>query len=108
LAHLNQYLVGFLESGIDGQIIGETNRASTTMAIENMANDGVLRQAINCHLHAVALQTASSAFDMMRVTAVIKVTIVTGGATHDFEVSVERKQRINGGDVVEGIIIIIV
>jgi hypothetical protein len=46
LAHLNQNLEGFLESGIDGQIIGETNRASTSMAIEDTANDGVLRQAI--------------------------------------------------------------
>jgi hypothetical protein len=100
LAHLNQHLEGCLESGIDGQIIGETNPASTTMAIENTANDGVLRQTINCHLHAVALLTASSAFDMMRVTAVIKVTILTGGAAHGFEVSVERTQRINGGDVV--------
>jgi hypothetical protein len=43
LAHLNQHLEGFLESGIDGQIIGETNRASTSMAIEDTANDGVLR-----------------------------------------------------------------
>jgi hypothetical protein len=39
LAHLNQHLEGSLESGIDGQIIGETNPASTTMAIENTAND---------------------------------------------------------------------
>ena len=32
LAQVNQHLEGCLESGIDGQIISETNPASTTIA----------------------------------------------------------------------------
>jgi hypothetical protein len=73
LAQLNQHLEGCLESGIDGQIISETNPASTTIAIENATDDGWLRQAINSHIHDITLLSASSAFDMMHVTAVITV-----------------------------------
>ena len=90
LAQLNQHLEGCLESGIDGQIISETNPASTTIAIENATDDGVLRQAINSHLYAITLMSASSAFDMMRLTAVITVTVGAGSAAHGFEVSGER------------------
>jgi DNA-binding transcriptional regulator YdaS (Cro superfamily) len=90
LAQLNQHLEGCLESGIDGQIISETNPTSTTIAIENATDDGVLRQAINSQLHAITLLSASGAFDMMRVTAVTTVTVGAGIAAHGFEVSEER------------------
>jgi hypothetical protein len=43
LAHLNQHLEGCLEGGVDVQIVGETNPASTTMACEYSTHDWVLR-----------------------------------------------------------------
>jgi hypothetical protein len=100
LAHLNQHLEGRLESGIDVQIVGETNPACTTMAGEYSTHDGVLRQTITHHLEAIPLLTASCAFDVMRAPAVIRVTVVGAGAVLGVEVSKERTQFFNGGDVI--------
>jgi hypothetical protein len=44
--------------------------------------------------------TACCAFDVMRVPALITVTVVGGGAVHGVEVSKERTQFFNGGDVI--------
>ncbi len=89
-AHLNQHLEGCLEGGIDVQILGETNPASITMVGEHATYDGVLRQTITHHLQAIPLLTASCAFDVMGVPAVITITVVGGGAVHGVEVSKER------------------
>jgi hypothetical protein len=90
LAQLNQHFEGGLEFGIEGQIIGETSRASITMAVEHATDDVVLRQTITHHLQAIPLLTASCAFDVMGVPAVITITVVGGGAVHGIEVSKER------------------
>jgi len=62
------------------------------MAGKYSTHDGVLRQTITHHLQPIPLPTASCAFDVMRVPAVITVTatVVGGGAVHDVEVSKER------------------
>jgi hypothetical protein len=70
------------------------------MAGEYLTHDGVLRQTVTHHLQAIPLLTASCAFDVMRVPAVIRVTVVGGGAVHGVEVSKERTQFFNGGDVI--------
>jgi hypothetical protein len=90
LAHLNQHFEGCLEGGIDVQIVGETNPASITMSGEHSTHDGVLRQTTTHHLQAIPLLTSSYAVDVMRVPAVITVTVVGGGAVHGVEVSKER------------------
>jgi hypothetical protein len=60
------------------------------MSGEHSTHDGVLRQTITHHLQAIPMLTASCAFDVMRVPAVITVTVVGGGAVHGVEVSKER------------------
>jgi hypothetical protein len=85
LSHLNQHL----EGGIDFQGLGETNPASITMAGEYSTHDGVLRQTITHHLQATPLLPSSCAFDVMRVPAMITVTVVGVCAVHGFEVSKE-------------------
>ena len=89
LSHLNQHLEGCLEGGIDFQGLGETNPASITMAGEYSTHDGVLRQTITHHLQATPLLPSSCAFDVMRVPAMITVTVVGVCAVHGFEVSKE-------------------
>ena len=92
LTHLNQHLECCLEGGICiyVQVVGGTNPASITMAGKYSTHDGVLRQTITHHLQPIPLPTASCAFDVMRVPAVITVTVVGGGAVHGVEVSKER------------------
>ena len=90
LAHLNQHLVGCLEGDTDVQIVSETNPASITMAGEHATHDGVLRQTITHHLQSIPLLTVGCAIDVMRVPAVITVSVVGGGAVHGVEVSKER------------------
>jgi hypothetical protein len=90
MANLDQHLEGCLESGIDVRIICESNPASTAVEGEYSTPDGVLRQTKTHHLQAIPLLTASCAFDVMRVPAVIRVTVGAGGAVHGPEVSEER------------------
>jgi hypothetical protein len=70
------------------------------MAGKYSTRDEVLRQTTTHHLEAIPLLTASCAFDVMRAPAVIRVTVVGGGAVHGVEVSEERTQFFNGGDVI--------
>jgi hypothetical protein len=86
-ANLDHHLEGCFESGINVRIICESNPASTAVAGEYQTPDGVLRQTKTHHLQAIPLLTASCAFDVMRVPAVIRVTVGAGGAVHGFKVS---------------------
>jgi hypothetical protein len=52
------------------------------MAAAHATHDGVLRQTITHHLQAFPLLTASCAFDVIRVPAVITITVVGGGAVY--------------------------
>ena len=60
------------------------------MAGEDATYDGVLRQTITQHLQDIPLLTDSCTFDVMRVPAVITITVVGCGTVHGFEVSKER------------------
>jgi hypothetical protein len=51
-------------------------------------------------IKVVIITTSCCAFDVMLVSAVIRVTVGAGGAVHGFEVSEERTQLFNGWDVI--------